>query len=103
DSGARPPPRPARPRPPNAGGGPSLEGRMSVRLEAYLARLYLDAEARRAFLDNPRAAAQGAGLGEADVSALARMDLAGLEMAAHSLSRKRAAAGAAQNVPRPPG
>jgi hypothetical protein len=64
---------------------------MSARLEAYLARLYADTAARRAFLADPRAAATGAGLGASEIAALERIDRTGLELAARSFARPRAA------------
>jgi hypothetical protein len=63
---------------------------VSASLEAYLARLYLDADARRAFVADPRGAAARAGLDERDVAALEQVDQAGLELAARSLRAKRA-------------
>jgi hypothetical protein len=65
---------------------------MSASLEAYLARLYLDADARRVFVADPRGAALQAGLGEADVEAVARLDRVGLELTARSLRAKQARA-----------
>ena len=62
---------------------------MSASLEAYLARLYLDADARREFAADPQGAARGAGLDEADVVALAQIDRTGLELTARSLRAKR--------------
>jgi hypothetical protein len=62
---------------------------MSAALEAYLARLYLDSDARRAFTADPRAAATRAGLDPADVTALERVDHVGLELTARSLRAKR--------------
>jgi len=64
---------------------------VSVSLETYLVKLYLDRDARRAFLADPRSAARAAGLGEADVAALERVDRDGLELAARSFAGKRAA------------
>ena len=63
---------------------------MSASLETYLARLYLDADARRAFTADPRGAASRAGLDEWDVAALEQVDRVGLELAARSLRAKRA-------------
>ena len=65
----------------------------SPRFEALLARLYVDAELRRRFLADPRAAAREAGLDPADAEALARIDRAGLALAARSFAAKRAARG----------
>ena len=62
---------------------------MSAALEAYLARLYLDRDARRDFLADPHAAATRAGLHASDVAALERIDRVGLELAAHSFAAKR--------------
>ena len=64
---------------------------MSASLEAYLARLYLDADARRAFAANPRGAAARAGLDAIDVAALEQVDHLGLELTARSLDAKRLA------------
>ena len=63
---------------------------MSVALETYLVKLYLDRDARRAFLSDPRRAATAEGLAEPDVVALERIDREGLELAAQSFARKRA-------------
>jgi hypothetical protein len=62
---------------------------VSVSLEMYLVKLYLDRDARRTFLADPRGAAAAAGLGEGDVAALERIDGEGLEMAARSFAHKR--------------
>lgn len=62
---------------------------MSAALEAYLVRLYLDPDARHAFLAGPRAAATAAGLPDGDVSALEQIDRVGLELAARSFAAKR--------------
>lgn len=59
------------------------------RLEAFLARLYTDAEARRAFLADPYAATARARLDQAASDALAAIDLTGLELAAKSFEQKR--------------
>lgn len=64
---------------------------MSASLETYLVKLYLDRDARRAFLADPRAAATAAGLGPEDVAALERVDRDGLELAAQSFALKREA------------
>ena len=63
---------------------------MSASLETYLARLYLDAAARRAFVADPRGAASRAGLDAGDVAALEQVDRVGLDLAARSLRAKRA-------------
>jgi hypothetical protein len=57
--------------------------------EAYLARLYVDAPARARFLADPRGEAERAGLPPAACEALARVDRAGMELAARSFERKR--------------
>ena len=62
---------------------------MSAALEAYLARLYLDTAARRAFTADPRAGATQAGLDATDVAALERIDRVGLDLTARSLRAKR--------------
>ncbi|HEX2930159.1 MAG TPA: hypothetical protein VHV54_10620 [Candidatus Binatia bacterium] len=62
------------------------------RLEAFLARLYVDAQARSRFLADPRREALNAGLVENDCAALENIDLVGLELASHSFAKKRAAA-----------
>jgi demethoxyubiquinone hydroxylase (CLK1/Coq7/Cat5 family) len=62
-----------------------------VSIESFLAKLYSDADARGAFLAAPEATARDAGLADADVLALCRIDRAGLLMAAKSYAGKRAA------------
>ena len=62
---------------------------MSASLEAYLARLYLDADARRAFSVDPRGAATRAGLDDTDAEAVTHIDRAGLELTARSLQARR--------------
>jgi hypothetical protein len=64
---------------------------MSARLEAYLARLYVDPDVRRAFLADARTAATQAGLAPTEIAALERIDRTGLELAARSFARTRAA------------
>lgn len=58
--------------------------------EAVLARLYVDASFRRRFLASPDEALSGRGLSEGEISALTRIDRAGLTLAAESYGRKRA-------------
>jgi hypothetical protein len=70
---------------------------MSAALEAFLARLYVDAPARERFLRSPREEALRAGLAAPEAAALERIDRAGLELAARSFARKRA-----QAATRPP-
>jgi hypothetical protein len=76
---------------------------VSPAFEAFLARLYVDAEARAAFLADPRAAASG--LADDEIAALEAIDRVGLELAAASFARKRAgkeahAEGRARRAPR---
>lgn len=61
----------------------------AARFEAFLARIYVDAEARTRFLADPRGEAMRAGLAEREVSALEKIDRVGLELAAQSLQHKR--------------
>ncbi len=65
---------------------------MSASFEAFLARIYVDDDARRRFLADPRREAARAGLAEAEQEALAEVDRVGLELAARSFARKRAGA-----------
>jgi hypothetical protein len=65
---------------------------MSASLEAYLSRLYLDRDARCAFLADPGGAARNEALAEADVAALERIDRLGLELTVRSLASKRSVA-----------
>ncbi|MGH9838100.1 MAG: hypothetical protein ACREEM_04875, partial [Blastocatellia bacterium] len=65
-------------------------GRMSTpKFEAFLAKIYVDAKARDRFLADPRGEASRAGLAEAEIAALEKIDHVGLELAASSLQRKR--------------
>ncbi len=61
----------------------------SPAFEAFLARLYVDADFRTVFLADPRGAARRAGLSEAECEALAGIDRTGLELAATSFAAKR--------------
>ena len=61
----------------------------TARFEAFLARIYVDAEARARFLADPRGEAMRAGLAEREVYALEKIDRVGLELAAQSLQHKR--------------
>jgi hypothetical protein len=61
----------------------------STQLEAVLARLYVDAEARARFKADPRAESRKAGLSDEQCSALENLDWIGLEMAARSFAKKR--------------
>ena len=58
--------------------------------EAFLARIYTDAEARARFLADPAGEARRAGLSDEESAALASVDRAGLALAAESFARKRA-------------
>ena len=62
----------------------------AVTFEAFLARIYVDAEAREQFLADPRGEARSAGLTDEESEALANIDRVGLELAANSFARKRA-------------
>lgn len=59
-------------------------------LEAFLAKLYVDDQARSRFFADPRREALNAGLTEDECAALEKIDLVGLELASHSFARKRA-------------
>jgi hypothetical protein len=61
----------------------------TARFEAFLAKIYVDAEARAQFLADPRGEAMRAGLTEPEISALEQIDRIGLELTAQSLQRKR--------------
>jgi hypothetical protein len=61
----------------------------SPRLEAFLARIYVDEQARIKFLADPRAEAERAGLTAPETAALEKIDRVGLELTACSLLRKR--------------
>lgn len=60
-------------------------------LESFLARLYTDDALRRDFLAQPQAVARAAGLDEATTEQLVAIDREGLQLAADSYARKRAA------------
>lgn len=60
-------------------------------LETFLARLYTDPALRSAFLANPAEVAIEAGLDQDAARALEQIDRDGLELAAESFARKRAA------------
>jgi hypothetical protein len=62
---------------------------MSPRFERFLARLYLDANAREQFLANPRAVAAAAGLADDEITAAVDIDRVGMELAAASFAHKR--------------
>lgn len=58
------------------------------RLESALARLYVDDEARAAFLTDRTGYARGAGLSDAQCAALASMDESALELTARGFAHK---------------
>ena len=62
---------------------------MSPRFEHFLARLYVDAEARTQFLADPRGEATAAGLADDEIAAAVCIDRVGLELAAASFAHKR--------------
>ena len=64
---------------------------MTPRFEAVLARLYVDADARRAFLTDPAQFARAMQLDVRETAALLSVDRPGLELASQSYARKRAA------------
>lgn len=57
-------------------------------LEAFLAKIYVDKEARSRFLNDPRGEASKAGLAEEGIRALENIDRIGLLLMAASLERK---------------
>ena len=59
------------------------------RLETFLARIYVDQQAREKFLADPRGEATKAGLTAQEVEDVIKIDRDGLELFAHSLERKR--------------
>jgi hypothetical protein len=62
----------------------------AVDFEAFLARIYVDADERARFLTDPRAVAAAAGLSAAECDALVAIDREGLKLAAEGLACKRA-------------
>ena len=58
------------------------------RLEAFLARIYVDEKTRAKFLADPRGEATKAGLTAQEVEDVVKIDREGLELFAHSLKRK---------------
>jgi hypothetical protein len=58
-------------------------------LEQFLAKIYVDTEARARFLAAPYDESVRAGLQEEQCRALEKIDRVGLEMAARSFGRKR--------------
>ena len=62
---------------------------MSPAFEAFLAKIYVDAKARKRFLENPVEEARLAGLSVTESKALSAIDRDGLEFAAASFEQKR--------------
>ena len=60
--------------------------------EAFLAKIYTDADFRRRFLDDPQRLAAEHGLSEEESSHLMNIDRVGLELAAKTFAYKRASA-----------
>jgi len=65
------------------------EGEGAARLEAFLARLYVDSAARAEFLGDRARAASAAGLSEVERMAVVGLDAAALELAARSFKHKQ--------------
>ncbi len=63
----------------------------SPKLEEFLARLYTDAALREQFMRDPAAIASAAHLSTDEVSAMCKLDVVGLQMAATSFAYKRKA------------
>ena len=61
----------------------------SARLEAFLAKIYVDEDTRERFLADPRGEAAKAGLSEREIEAVENIDRAGLILTAQSLQKKR--------------
>jgi hypothetical protein len=61
----------------------------AARLEAFLAKIYVDESARAQFLADPRGEAAKAGLSEREIEALEKIDRAGLILTTRSLQKKR--------------
>lgn len=57
-------------------------------VEAFLARIYVDAHARERFLSDPASEALKAGLSAEEIDAVKQIDRVGLELFAASLERK---------------
>ena len=62
---------------------------MTPAFEFFLARLYVDRDARVRFLDDPAGQAAAAGLSPDEIAAAVRIDRAGLELAAAGFAHKR--------------
>lgn len=59
------------------------------RLETFLARIYVDQQARARFLADPRGEAVKAGLTAQQIDHVVKIDREGLELFARSLERKK--------------
>jgi hypothetical protein len=70
-------------------------------LETFLARLYTDPEALKAFLEAPEAVLARSGLSAEDQRAALKADRVGLRMAARSFAHKRSRKAAAEKNDRP--
>jgi hypothetical protein len=62
---------------------------MTPAFEFFVARLYVDGDARRRFLVDPRGEAEAAGLDREETAAALAIDRVGLELAAASFAKKR--------------
>lgn len=60
-----------------------------ARFEEFLARIYVDEDARAKFLADPRGEASRAGLTAQQIDDVIKIDREGLEMFAASLKRKK--------------
>ena len=69
--------------------GKTASGGSSARLEALLARIYVDEPLRASFLHAPEEFADRHSLCAEDAAALASIDRTGVKMAARSFARKR--------------
>jgi len=57
--------------------------------EAFLARIYVDPDARARFKADPYAEARRAGLSPEECAAIVKIDWVGLELATRSFAKKR--------------
>ena len=62
---------------------------MSPAFEAFLARLYVDAEFRTRFLENRESIASSCGLNDAEIAALRDIQEDNLQLASRSFEKKR--------------
>lgn len=72
----------------------------AAELEAFLARLYVDADLRKRFLAAPGPIARAAGLDSEACKALEQIDFEGLQLAAQSFERKRLRRHSLEALPR---